>query len=66
MMMGMGQPVAKAKSFRPTFTRLLGKLRPEAPRILLVILLLGLLMDYAMGILTDVLCPHSRLELVKR
>ena len=39
MGMGMGQPVAKAKSFRPTFTRLLGKLRPEAPRIALVILL---------------------------
>ncbi len=39
MMMGMGQPVAKAKSFRPTFTRLLGKLRPESPRIVLVILL---------------------------
>ena len=28
MGMGMGQPVAKAKSFRPTFTRLLGKLTP--------------------------------------
>ena len=39
MGMGMGMPVAKAKSFRPTFTRLLGKLSPEAPRIVVVILL---------------------------
>jgi len=37
--MGMGQPVARATAFRPTFTRLLGKLLPEAPRIVLVMLL---------------------------
>ncbi len=39
MGMGMGMPVAKAKDFRTTFLRLLGKLRPEALRIALVILL---------------------------
>ena len=39
MGMGMGQPVAKAKSFRPTLNRLLGKLLPEAPRVALVIAL---------------------------
>jgi ATP-binding cassette subfamily B multidrug efflux pump len=39
MGMGMGMPVAKASDFRGAFIRLLGKLRPEAPRIALVILL---------------------------
>ncbi len=39
MGMGMGMPVAKASDFRGTFLRLLGKLRPEAPRIAAVMLL---------------------------
>src|SRR5205085_7209830 len=38
----------------------------EVYAILLVILLLGLIMDYGMGVLTMALCPHSRLELVRR
>ncbi len=33
----------------------------EVYALLLVILLLGLAMDYGMGILTDILCPHARL-----
>jgi len=37
-MMG-GMPVAKSKDFRAAFRRLLGHLRPEAPRILLVMVL---------------------------
>jgi NitT/TauT family transport system permease protein len=38
----------------------------EVYAILLVILLLGLAMDYAMGVVTDLLCPHARLERVRR
>ncbi len=38
----------------------------EVYAILLVILVLGLLMDYGMGLLTDLLCPYSRLERVRR
>jgi ATP-binding cassette, subfamily B, multidrug efflux pump len=37
--MGMGLPPAKSKDFRGSFRRLLGELRPEVPRIALVILL---------------------------
>ena len=37
MGMGMGLPPAKAKDFRGSFRRLLGHLRPEAPRIVLVV-----------------------------
>jgi ATP-binding cassette subfamily B multidrug efflux pump len=36
-MMGMGMPPAKAREFRGSFLRLLGRLRPEAPRIVLVV-----------------------------
>jgi ATP-binding cassette subfamily B multidrug efflux pump len=39
MGMGMGLPPAKAKDFRGSFIRLLGHLRPEAPRIVVVIAL---------------------------
>ncbi|HEY3351998.1 MAG TPA: ABC transporter permease subunit [Polyangia bacterium] len=38
----------------------------EVYAILIVILLLGLLMDYGMGVLTNVLCPYYRLERVRR
>jgi NitT/TauT family transport system permease protein len=38
----------------------------EVYAILLVILLLGLLMDYGMGVLTNFACPYSRLERVRR
>jgi NitT/TauT family transport system permease protein len=38
----------------------------EVYAILLVILFLGLLMDYGMGILTNVLCPYLRFERVTR
>jgi ATP-binding cassette subfamily B protein len=39
MGMGMGVPAQKSKDFRGSFRRLLGQLRPEAPRILLVLIL---------------------------
>jgi ATP-binding cassette subfamily B protein len=39
MGMGMGGGGAKSKNFGPSFRRLLGELRPEAPNIALVILL---------------------------
>ncbi len=35
----MGMPVEKPKDFRASFVRLLGRLRPEAPRILVVVAL---------------------------
>lgn len=38
----------------------------EVYAILLVILVLGLTMDYAMGALTNVLCPHAALGRVQR
>ena len=38
----------------------------EVYAILLVILLLGLTMVYAMGVLTNVLCPHARMGRVQR
>ena len=38
----------------------------EVYAILLVILLLGLAMDYLMRLITDLLCPYSRMGLVKR
>ena len=38
-MMGMGMPAAKPKNFRESFRRLLGRLRPEAPLIVLVVVL---------------------------
>jgi ATP-binding cassette subfamily B multidrug efflux pump len=39
MGMGMGMGGAKSKNFGPSFRRLLGELRPEAPKIAVVILL---------------------------
>jgi ATP-binding cassette subfamily B multidrug efflux pump len=39
MMMGMGMPTAKPRNFRESFRRLIGRLRPEAPLIVLVIAL---------------------------
>ncbi len=38
----------------------------EVYAILLAILALGLLMDYGMGVLTDLLCPYARLGRVQR
>jgi NitT/TauT family transport system permease protein len=38
----------------------------EVFAILIVILLLGLAMDYAMGLLTNAICPYARLERVRR
>lgn len=38
----------------------------EVYAILIVILILGLLMDYAMGVVTTLLCPHVSLDRVKR
>ncbi|MEO5728876.1 MAG: ABC transporter permease subunit, partial [Byssovorax sp.] len=38
----------------------------EVYAILLVILVLGLTMDYAMGALTNVLCPHAAMGRVQR
>jgi NitT/TauT family transport system permease protein len=38
----------------------------EVYAILLVILVLGLVMDYAMGVLTNALCPHASLGRVAR
>ena len=37
MGMGMGMPVEKSKNFGVSFRRLVGRLRPEAPRIVLVV-----------------------------
>jgi NitT/TauT family transport system permease protein len=38
----------------------------EVYAILLVILVVGLLLDYAVGILTRVLCPYVEMERVRR
>jgi len=38
----------------------------EVYAILLVILFIGLVLDYAMGVLTAILCPHAVLERVRR
>jgi NitT/TauT family transport system permease protein len=38
----------------------------EVYAILFVILFLGLLMDYGMGLLTDLVCPHVAMRRVKR
>jgi NitT/TauT family transport system permease protein len=38
----------------------------EVYAILIVILILGLLMDYGMGVVTNLLCPHVSLDRVKR
>jgi ATP-binding cassette subfamily B protein len=47
MGMGMGLPPAKAKDFRGTFRRLLAHLRPEAPRIVLVVILAVISVTFA-------------------
>ena len=39
MAMGMSMPGAKSKNFGPSFRRLLGELRPETPRIVVVMVL---------------------------
>jgi NitT/TauT family transport system permease protein len=38
----------------------------EVYAILLVILVIGLVLDYAMGIVTNLVCPHAALERVRR
>lgn len=38
----------------------------EVYAILVVILILGLLMDYCMGVITNLVCPYSQLDRVKR
>lgn len=38
----------------------------EVYAILVVILVLGLLMDYGMGVLTNLVCPHAQLDRVRR
>jgi ATP-binding cassette subfamily B protein len=47
MGMGMGLPAAKAKNFRESFRRLLGRLRPEAHLIILVIALAVVSVSFA-------------------
>jgi ATP-binding cassette subfamily B protein len=47
MGMGMGMPPAKAKNFRQSFRRLVGRLRPEAPLIALVIVLAVVSVSFA-------------------
>lgn len=39
---------------------------PEVYAILIVVLLVGLVLDYAMGLLSRLLCPYVQLERVKR
>ena len=39
---------------------------PEVYAIMIVILIVGLLLDYAIGVLTRVLCPYADLERVRR
>jgi NitT/TauT family transport system permease protein len=39
---------------------------PEVFAILIVILIVGLLIDFGMGVLTNLLCPWARLDKVKR
>jgi ATP-binding cassette subfamily B protein len=45
--MGMGMPTAKPKNFRQSFRRLVGRLRPEAPLIALVIVLAVVSVSFA-------------------
>jgi ATP-binding cassette, subfamily B, multidrug efflux pump len=47
MGMGMGMPAAKPKNFRQSFRRLIGRLRPEAPLIALVIVLAVVSVSFA-------------------
>jgi ATP-binding cassette, subfamily B, multidrug efflux pump len=47
MMMGMGMPTPKPKNFRESFRRLVGRLRPEAPLIVLVIALAVVSVSFA-------------------
>ncbi len=46
-MMGMGMPTAKPKNFRQSFRRLIGRLRPEAPLIILVVVLAVVSVSFA-------------------
>ncbi|HEU4571625.1 MAG TPA: ABC transporter ATP-binding protein [Candidatus Limnocylindrales bacterium] len=46
-MMGMGMPPAKSQHFGPSFRRLVGRLRPEAPRIVLVLVVAVLSVTFA-------------------
>lgn len=39
---------------------------PEVFAILIIILAVGLILDYVMGVLRNILCPHARLGKVKR
>ena len=61
MHMGMSMPVAKAHNFRVSFRRLLNELRPESPRIALVLLAavfsvtLAIIGPKVLGNATDVL-----------
>jgi ATP-binding cassette subfamily B protein len=45
--MGMGMPTAKPKNFRQSFRRLVGRLRPEAPLIVFVIVLAVVSVSFA-------------------
>jgi len=47
MGMGMGMPAAKPKNFRESFRRLLGRLRPEAPLIVVVFALAVVSVSFA-------------------
>jgi ATP-binding cassette subfamily B multidrug efflux pump len=47
MGMGMGMPTAKAKNFGQSFRRLIGRLRPEAPLIALVVVLAVVSVSFA-------------------
>src|SRR5262249_30887856 len=38
----------------------------EVYAILLIILLIGMILDYAMAVVTNILCPHAAMERVKR
>ncbi len=59
--MGLAMPVAKSKDFRGSFRRLLGELRPELPRIVLVLVLAVVSVAFAivgpkiLGTATDIL-----------
>ena len=39
---------------------------PEVYAIMLLILVVGLLLDYAMGLLSRTLCPYAELDRVRR
>jgi ATP-binding cassette, subfamily B, multidrug efflux pump len=47
--MGLGMPVEKSKDFRGSFRRLLGALRPEMPRIVMVLILAAVSVAFAIA-----------------